>query len=236
VVQQGRQHFPDSLELRARQVAALTAQGRLVEADHVVEEAATTPARLGSLGMFLVMSAGELRAHGHREAAMRLANRAVAWFAGRPLAEQPGHRPIHVLALFLAERWPEAKPVAEALSDSPRQEWDILTIFWGQPAVYRLGWLGSIAARLGDEVQARRIATQLREFKTSCPDFDRTYWRAAIYAQLGAKDEAMRLFEEAVSRESFTVWQADHDVLLEPLWDEPRFRALVRPYETQQRP
>jgi hypothetical protein len=56
----------------------------------------------------------------------------------------------------------------------------------------------------------------------------------AIAAQLGEKREAMRLFEEAVAQSSPAVWQADHDFLLEPLWDEPRFRALVRPYETHQ--
>jgi tetratricopeptide (TPR) repeat protein len=178
----------------------------------------------------------ELRAHGHREAADRLAERAVAWFAGRPAAERPGIRPVEVLALALAGRWHEAEQAAEALTENRQaRSWDILTIFWGQPAVYRLGWIGSIAARLGDEAQAHRMAAQLREFKTSCPDIDRTYWRAAIAAQLGAKDEAMRLFEEAVARESPQAWRADHDVLLEPLWDEPRFRALVRPYEAKQR-
>jgi hypothetical protein len=106
-------------------------------------------------------------------------------------------------------------PLREPPEDPTRQEWDILPIFWGQPAVHRLGWIGSIAARLGDEALAHRMAAQLREFKTSCPDFDRTYWRAAITVQLGAKDEAMRLFEEAVARESLMVWQADHDVPLE---------------------
>ncbi len=83
-VQQGRQHFPDVLELRAREVAALAALGRLTDADRIVEEAAVTPARTGSLGLFLVLSAVELRAHGHRGAAQRLAERAVAWFGARP--------------------------------------------------------------------------------------------------------------------------------------------------------
>jgi tetratricopeptide (TPR) repeat protein len=234
-VREGRKHSPDSLELRARQMAADVAQGRLEQAGRIVDEAAATPAQMGSLGMFLVMSADELRAHGHRKEATRLADRAVAWFAGRPSAEQPRHRPVRVRALFLAERWREARPVADALSESSGSEWDILTIFWGQPAVYRLGWLGCITARLGDAAQARRLSAQLRDYQSSCPASDHAYWRAAIAAQLGARDEALRLFEDAVAQEFFGIWQADHDVLLEPLWDEPRFRALVRPYEAQQR-
>jgi hypothetical protein len=217
-------------------VGALAALGRLGEVERVAEEATSTPARRGSLGLVLVLSAVELRAHGHREAAQRLAERAVAWFAGRPVSEHAGHQPVRVQALFLAGRWQEAKQAAEALTASPQvRSWDILTIFWGQPAVYRLGWIGCIAARLGDEAHARHMAAQLRDFETSCLSRDRTYWRAAIATQLGTKDEAMRLFEEAVAQESLMVWQADHDVLLESLWDEPRFRALVRPYETQQR-
>jgi tetratricopeptide (TPR) repeat protein len=231
VAQQAGQQFPDTLELRAREVAALAALNRLAEADRTVEAATRTPARMGTPGMLLVMSAVELRAHGRREAARKLADRTLAWFAARPAGEQPAHRPVRVLALFLAARWAEARRVAEALPKSPRPEWDYLTIFWGQPAVYRLGWLGSIAARLGDTAQARRLSAQLREFKSSCPPYDRTYWRAAIAAQLGEKDEAMRLFEEAVAQESPNIWQADHDVLLEPLWGDTRFAALVRPYE-----
>jgi tetratricopeptide (TPR) repeat protein len=236
VAQQSRQHFPDALELRAREVAALAALGRVAETGRVVEDAAATLAQRGSLGLMLVLSALELRAHGHWETAQRLAERAVVWFAGRPAAEEAAHRPAQVLALVLAGRWREARPAAEALT-GVRQDrsWDILTIFWGQPAVYRLGWIGSIAARLGDEPEARQAAARIRDFKGSCPAAHRTYWRAAIAAQLGPKDEAMRLFEEVVAQESPTVWQADHDVLLEPLWDDPRFRALVRPYEARER-
>jgi tetratricopeptide (TPR) repeat protein len=142
VVQEGRRHFPDSLELRARQMAALVAQGRLAEADQVVEEAVATPAQMGRLGMFLVMSADELQAHGHRKEAMRLADRAVAWFAGRPVGEQPADRPIYVLALFLAERWQAAKPVAEAIPESAVGN-GYPDGLLPKPAVYRLGWLGS---------------------------------------------------------------------------------------------
>ena len=50
--------------------------------------------------------------------------------------------------------------------------------------------------------------------------------------EVGVDDE--RRIEEAVAQESVMVWQADHDFLLESLWDEPRFRGLVRPYELAQ--
>jgi tetratricopeptide (TPR) repeat protein len=236
VAQQGRQQFPDALELRARQVGALAALGRVSEIESVVEEATSSPAKRGSLGLVLALSAAELRAHGHAEAAQRLAERAVAWFGDRPSVERPEHRPPEVLALALAGRWRDARQVAEALPERPkRRSPDMLTIFWGPPTLYRLGWIGSLAAHLGDAPQARRVSAQLRDFQSSCPAYWTACWRAAIAAQLGLKDEALRLFEEAVARESVMVWQADHDMLFEPLWDEPRFRALVRPYEVRQR-
>jgi tetratricopeptide (TPR) repeat protein len=236
VAQRGRQRFPDALELCARQVGAMAALERSGEVEGVLEEATSSPARRASQGIVLVLSAVEMRAHGHPEAAQRLAERALAWFGDRPSAERPEHRPAEVLALALAGRWHDAGPAAEALPERPkRRSWDILTIFWGPPSVYRLGWIGSLAAHLGDAAKARRASAQLRDLQSRCPAYWSTYWRAAIAAQLGPKDEAMRLFEEAVARESLMVWQADHDVLLEPLWDEPRFRTLVRPYEVRQR-
>jgi tetratricopeptide (TPR) repeat protein len=231
VARQAPRRFPGSLELRTREAAALVALGRQDEAEGILDAATAIPAQMGGFGMLLVMSAVELRAHGHLEDATRLAERAAAWCAARSTAEQPAYRPFHVLALFLAGRWREAKTVATALGDSRAPVWDYITLFWGQPAVYRLGWIGSCAARAGDVAEARRVGAQLRDFPSSCPPYDRTYWRAIIAAQLGAKDEAMRLFEEAVAQESLMVWQADHDALLEPLWNEPRFRALVRPWE-----
>jgi hypothetical protein len=75
-VRLNRQHFPQVLELRAREVAALAALRRLGQAQGTVEDAVVTPAQIGSLGRFFVLSAGEMRA-----------------MAPAMLAERPAPRP-----------------------------------------------------------------------------------------------------------------------------------------------
>jgi tetratricopeptide (TPR) repeat protein len=58
------------------------------------------------------------------------------------------------------------------------------------------------------------------------------YYAAGIYAQLGETDEALTCLEKAVgARGALTVARARLDPLLEPLREEPRFRALFQETE-----
>ena len=170
---------------------------------------------------------------------MVASERAVTWWEAQPQPEQEDFRPILVDALILADRWIEAKTVAGTLLE----EFDSLDgeveeegrrsrggIWWGDSSlVVSLGRVGTLAARLGDEYEAQRIADRLRDFDSSCPAGGRTYERACIASQLDNRDEAVQLLKKAVSQGYWGFWGMETDLNLEPLRDHPEFIELMRP-------
>ena len=231
------EYFPTSFILYGRKIAALVALGSLEEIDHVIDEAALVHDELVMDTM--VRAAGELRAHGYRDEGRLMAERAVAWWEAQSQSEQDDLRPLFVDALTLAERWPEAKIFADTLLE----EFDSLDgeveeegsrsaggVWWGDSClVVSLGRVGTLAARLGNEDEAQRIADRLRDFDSSCPAGARTYERACIASQLGDRDEAVQLLKKAASQGYWGFWGMETDLNLEPLRNHPEFVELIRP-------
>jgi hypothetical protein len=163
--------------------------------------------------------AAELRAHGFREASLEVADRAIAWFNTLPADESTSwyRRFNYAEALYLRERWDDSRIVFEELS---RQE----------PAhINVLGYLGVLAARLGDVEVALRIGGLLSG--TARPgDFGRDfYWQGCIAAQLGERERAMTLLSEAYARGRIFTVSLHRDMDLEPLRDYPPFQEFMRP-------
>ncbi len=217
VAEEGLRDSPDILTFYSRKAAALAALGRLAELDRLVDETLALRARAGTAGLVMRAAAVELRAHGNREAGLAMAARAVAWYQARPAAEIRDYQESLLYALIQTGQWAEAKVIADTLlAESPDD-------------IDRLGCAGTLAARLGDEVQARRIAATLRDRAPDCRDGDATYWRACIAVQLGDRREGMALLREAMARGlEFDAW-IHCDIDLEPLWDDPEFREFIRP-------
>jgi len=217
IAEEGLRDSPDILTFYSRMAAALAALGRLAELDRLVGETPALRARAGTAGWVMQAAAIELRAHGNREAALDMAKRAVGWYQARPAAETREYQESLLYALIHAERWVEAKVIADTLlAESPDD-------------IDRLGCAGTLAARLGDEVQARRIAAMLRDRTADCRDADATYWRACIAVQLGDRREGMALLRESMARGlEFDAW-IHSDIDLEPLWNDPEFREFIRP-------
>ena len=159
----------------------------------------------------------ELRAHGNREAALKMAERAVAWYKARPASEAADVEEQLLSALIQAERLTEAKALADArLAESPDD-------------VDRLGTVGTLAARLGDQARVQEIASKLCDRAPDCYDAGATAWRAGIAAWLGDKQEGMALLKEAMAR-GFVFYSALHsEIELAPLWDDPEFKEFIRP-------
>jgi len=217
VADESLRDYPDILTFHSRKAAALAALGRLGELDRVVDEALVIRARAGSAGSVMRMAAAELRAHGNREASLRMAERAVAWYRARPAAETGEFEEGFIDALWRAERWKEAKAIADArLAESPDD-------------IDRLGSVGMLAARLGDMARARLVAEKLRDRTPDCRDGDAVYWRACIAAQLGDTREAMALLKEAIARGCTFDASIHNDMDLEPLWGDPEFKEFLRP-------
>jgi tetratricopeptide (TPR) repeat protein/TolB-like protein len=209
--------FPDEQMFYINKVAALGALGRADEVNSVVDEAVAVKFRVGTVQAVMVSAASELRSHGHREAAIRMGERELAWLRTRQPAEaaSPESQRAAIVALMLTERWAEARTIADALAaKSPESLW-------------LLGTDGWLAARLGDAAQARQAAAKLRARKSDCSDPDVTFQRAQIAANLGEKREAMALLKEAVA--SGLSFGFDNELGLEPLWDDPEYKEFIRP-------
>jgi serine/threonine protein kinase/tetratricopeptide (TPR) repeat protein len=217
------EHFPDAMVFYGLQANALGVMGRFDEMDDILERSlAIRWHTRTSAGISHTYTARELRAHGYPEQSLDLAERAARWFRDRPdeIQEFPWE---YAAALNVAERWEEARELAEQLArDRP-------------DSVRYLGLLGVLEARVGHADEARRIDEELLTSRDEDPCAERhilpkrTFWRACIAAQLGQLDEAVRLLQRGFSEGLEFSDEFHRDINLEPLWDHPPFQELIRP-------
>ncbi len=231
--------FPSQWILHGRKVAALVALGRFDEVDQALDQAALVQRSHSSVMETMVGAAAEMWAHGNRDAAIRMANRAVNWWNAQPETEQARWRPLLADALVLAEKWPEAKMLADTLLNELESQDGPIEVeagrarggyWWGDGSlVVSLGRVGTLAARLDDFDTAHQISDRLLDLESSCPKGGLTYERACIASQLGNPDEAISLLRKAVTQGWYGFWAAETDFNLEPLRDHPDFVELMRP-------
>jgi hypothetical protein len=161
----------------------------------------------------------ELRAHGHRQAAEEVFDKALAWLGSRPVqeSETAGHRFLLAWTLYGADRWEAARALAEELvAESP------------ESMTYR-GFLGLVAAHQGDGVLAEEQARWLAELQPPFFPSSPLVWRARIASASGDLDGAMSLLRQAFDR-GFG-WSNRHPAYhsFEPLYDLPEYQELMRP-------
>lgn len=164
-----------------------------------------------------------VRAAGHTEAAVRMAERALTVRHPTAPAERGAREEVGVL-LLLANRLEEARAVFESLRESNARRW------------HYNGALGVIAARTGDAPAARRYLSMLKADAPAPNSLRHPYerglnalWRARIAAQLGEEEEAMRYLIEAY-RHGLTPHSAQGDLPeLSGMWRYPPFAELMRP-------
>jgi hypothetical protein len=191
--------------------------GQVEAVSQLVDEYLGIRVRGPAAGDFMTQLASELRAHGHREASVAMAARAVEWFESRRSV------PVNHLRLAKALVWdarPEdARVVLVELAEKVRVD---------SPLEVR-GQLGTITALLGDRDEARRIADSLPVGDDPQTTAQRYYWSACIAAHLGDKDRAIELLTDAASEGGVVSVRHHSDPGLEPLWDYPPFQELIRP-------
>jgi TolB-like protein len=163
-------------------------------------------------------AAAEARYHNFVRTADTVALWTLAWFARHPPAAEARRTFLtqHALLDGEASRAAEGLKLAEAVLRESPDSLDALTA------------VGILQARLGRAEQAHRIARTI----AGRPGRDwlglRRYRQACIAAQLGEADAAFSLLEEARGL-GLEVWALHADPNMEPLWQDERFRALVRP-------
>lgn len=219
VTRKGMATRPASMHLRIVEVQALAAMGRLSEVDRVVGEALGLAPAPFSHSQVMVLGALELRAHGHHDAARKLASRLVDWLNAQPPENAKRHGVGAALsrALLLAERWEEVKPHFDALvKEDPSH-------------VLVLGTVGVLAARRGEKSEARRVSETLRLLERPHLHGEQTLARAKIAAQLGEKDRAVELLRDAFAEGVWWEQSLHADLDLEPLRGYPPYEELIRP-------
>jgi tetratricopeptide (TPR) repeat protein len=237
----GRRRFPDALSVRADELRALAARGdvaalaaRLDESLTLSPESEWTPADVA------LLTALELRAHGHEQAAGAVLERAAGWLATRSPDElAAGVRYRHALALthYLAGRLDEAQRLfTRLLADAPRGPAAHAALGVGPgslgdlpDAITYRGYLGVLAARRGDGAAARRLVQALAAERGPYLFGRPAVWRARIHALLGERDQAVALLREGLSQGFHFNPRFHPDVALDVLRDYPPFRELTRP-------
>jgi tetratricopeptide (TPR) repeat protein len=208
--------------LRAHEIAALAALGRVEGVNVLLDSVAALPVSAERTVRLLNEAVAELRAHGNRDASLVAAQRMLEWLEARSPGEVrqmdeevtgPWYKDWLAMSLYRLERYEETRAVLEELLKiRPESASD-------------LGQLGYIEALLGNHERARTIAEQLAQRGVML-------WRAPIAAALGEREEAMRLlheqFQEAYHRGDFMegmhVGQS-----LESLRGYPPFELFMRP-------
>ncbi len=221
VAREGGRLFPDTLLLAADEAAALAALGRIDELETLIDDCRSRPVRQGSgtVGRLMLKAATELRAHGFVEAARAMAELSIAWQRGRPDGEPRAEDDRAELgtALLVAERWDEARAVFRSLAaEHP------------ETLVYR-GRLGTLAVRLGQPDEARRIDAQLAAIERPCLFGEHLVLRAGIAAQRGDKERAVDLLRRALAEGCYLLPSLHREIDLEPLRGYPPYEALLTP-------
>jgi tetratricopeptide (TPR) repeat protein len=220
VIREARERFPDVVHPWLVEARALAAMGRIDELNRLLQECPSTePTWWFTVGSLLIQTARELRAHGYREAAQAIANRAVDWSRKGQfeLYQGSGARSYVAQSLYVAERWEEAQEVVEELaSEYPK-------------SISYLGATGRVAARLGDRGEAQRVFDELQALDRPYLFGKHNYASAQIASILGDYEQAVVLLAKAFDQtyEYSSNVLNDPDLLLMrgyPAWEE-----LIRP-------
>ena len=208
-----QEYFPEDLNRRADEAAALVALGKVDELREVIDQSKDIEPMDETAGGVMRTAAMELRVHGHREASLEYAHDAVQWYRKQEHADDLSL----ASALIFAERWDEAYTILEeALAEEPDN-------------VRYLGEKGIAAALMGDEAEAHRIEKELAAIDRDYLYGLHTYQRARIKALLGKEEEAVSLLEESFEQGRHFNINIHRDLAFEPLQDYPPFLELLEP-------
>ncbi|MGD2123307.1 MAG: hypothetical protein PVJ76_16260 [Gemmatimonadota bacterium] len=212
---QGRERFPDDLQMRGYEISAMAALGRLDEMEPLLEQVQGMEpnARGFTPGRVFLTQVGPLDRLGHSEEAHAMAERALDWFLAR---DPDGYQLGRAVALLLANRPTEALALLESfLKRSPED-------------VEGHTNRGIALGLTGDQDGAEAEVTWCAELdRPNLLGFDKLC-RAQILSHLGRKDEATNLLRDAL-QEGWSYWGLQTNSLFKPLWGYEPFEQMVAP-------
>jgi tetratricopeptide (TPR) repeat protein len=223
--QNARERHPTLRSTLLLEMQALAAQGQLEDVLGLFHDAGLLPTQQDwptPDGVMLEVASLEFKAHGHRQDAEISLDSALSWYSHQraELLTTDIYRYPYARVLYLRGRWAEAEARIDTLLKNAQQPSD---------SVNYMGYLGVIAARRGLKGRALRISEQLVHMDRAYLYGSNTRWEADILAQLGDRDRALALLITSLGQGlPFTI-DLHRDVDLEPLWEDGRFKQLVRP-------
>jgi tetratricopeptide (TPR) repeat protein len=220
--ERGLRLYSASQDALQRKVRALAALGRVEEVERLVGVSQSTASEKMAAGEVALVAAQELRAHGRPDEARKLASRAADWYADLPAPDAGTDlsRWNRLESLWVAERWNEARVLAESFaSREPSPRWSVLIT----------GYRGALAARLGDERAAKAADAELAAVTERRLLGFAYYFRGAIAAHLGDRETAVERLRSAVAVGSVTLDWIHTFFCLEPLQGYPPFEELLAP-------
>jgi DNA-binding SARP family transcriptional activator/tetratricopeptide (TPR) repeat protein len=231
---EARRHPVDPMNALTFELRALARLGSIPEVRALLDTALTLAkerepaprqlmvgiARWASPALVMVATARELRAHGHEGMAMETLARALAWYRSQPVNGsmtearrfELGH------ALYLSRDWAGAEEVFQELAAEDSSNF-----------IYT-GFLGTIAARLGDSVAARQIIARFDTLRSTLlrPHAEAGYWQGKISALLGDEERAIECWKESAGQQGRSgPVHADFD--FERMWRTKAFLDFIRP-------
>jgi hypothetical protein len=199
---------------------ALAGLGRTSEVEATVEEALTLrPKGFWGDAQPMHQTVWELRAHGHADAARRLAIRTLAWEKEQPTELQADLAVTLPDFLYQADSLSAARRVLEhRVAETPSDDGD-------------LSFLAVVCAELGDKTTARQIAARLRRPVGAGQLGDQLMDRAVVAASLDERESAVGLIRDAY-RAGYE-WRTVVHILpgMSHLRGYPPYEALIHPVE-----
>ncbi len=218
-VREAQQYFRDNLAVKADEVRALAALGKTDEIAGTVEESLASASAAGTAGEVMLEAAAELRAHGMKDRSRVYAQKAVQWYRDKAAGDAASETRLNDLAgaLYAAELWEEARTTFNKLCTKEPENPDYL------------GRLGTLAARLGDRMEALRISEKLKAVDRPFLFGSPPYFRACIASILGERDQAISLLRESFAQGLRFDVSIHRNIDFEPIWDYAPFKELIKP-------
>jgi DNA-binding SARP family transcriptional activator len=220
VAREGRRRYPTSRDNLLQEIMVLSAMGRTGEVDRLLDESDGLPEDPGlPLPRLMRGAATTLRGHGFVAESRKMAARAIERLdPADSSAMGDANRLTLVEALYLVDRFEDARPIADAMA--ARNPTDMT---WQ-------GYAGLLAARAGDRARAEEVLRELAADRRPYAYGRGTLWRARIEAALGNDRAAVALLRSGLAQ-GLAVDQAFVNLI--PDFDRlralPEYREMFRP-------
>jgi DNA-binding SARP family transcriptional activator len=219
LVRDVRKRFPENRPLIFQEIAALIALGRPGEGLRMIDDRlALWPAGRSPVTLF-EEPGQEFDAHGYPEEARELWQKALDWLENRPAQEREDgdNRQARSRLLLYLDSLEVAEPLLVPLaSETPGN-------------ITNQGLLGILRAKQGDRPEVERISEFLATLDPAASNGQNQVWQARIAAQLGEKEKAVELLEQAMEEEWWLGDNLHRDVFMKPLRGYPAFEEFLRP-------